>query len=98
MGQGANLGPFDDEETRAFYEDVPDLLDMLPSVGREVDRLDGWVNVQVVFVCNDGVYVCMCMQALLGLTEEEAEKLRQQNSEQEQQQQEEVGRQINGYE
>ena len=34
MGQGANLGPYDDEETRAFYEDLPDLLAMVPSVGR----------------------------------------------------------------
>jgi hypothetical protein len=27
---GGSTGPFDDEETRAFYEDLPDLLAMLP--------------------------------------------------------------------
>lgn len=45
---GAALGPFDDEETRAFYEELPDLLAMLPPT-------------------------------LLGLTEEEAERLRQEH-------------------
>lgn len=44
-----DLGPYDDEETRAFYEDLPDLLATLPP-------------------------------ALLGLTEEEAARLRAENA------------------
>lgn len=30
-GRDANLGPFDDEETRAFYCDIPDLLTTIPA-------------------------------------------------------------------
>jgi regulator of nonsense transcripts 2 len=29
-GEGADFGPFDDEETRAFYCDIPDLLSTIP--------------------------------------------------------------------
>jgi len=31
-GQEINLGPFDDEETRAFYCDIPDLLTTIPPI------------------------------------------------------------------
>ncbi len=60
-----NLGPYDDEETRAFYEELPDLLNTLPP-------------------------------ALLGLTEEEAARLRAENC-LEVEEEEEVGGWVGGW-
>ena len=40
--EGANFGPFDDEETRAFYCDIPDLLTTVPPalLGMSQDEID----------------------------------------------------------
>ena len=60
MGQGANLGPFDDEETRAFYTDLPDLLDMLPSVGKEMNEGGGMEGLGYVMMMMDCVLMYVC--------------------------------------
>jgi len=41
-GEGTDFGPFDDEETRAFYCDIPDLLTTIPLVllGMTQDNVD----------------------------------------------------------
>jgi regulator of nonsense transcripts 2 len=41
-GEGGDFGPFDDEETRAFYCDIPDLLTTIPPVllGMTQDDID----------------------------------------------------------
>ena len=41
-GEGEDFGPFDDEETRAFYCDIPDLLTTIPPVliGMTQDDID----------------------------------------------------------